>query len=266
MRSTSRRGGWVAVVGFCLILCLLLLPACQGSPSSASSPAEGITVAYPSPPLSALFDIAMEKGYFLQEGLAVTPQSFESGKLALQAVLDGKADLAISANFPLMVAISVGQPISIVAQVATARNNLAIVARRDRGITEPADLVGKTIGVPFGTSAVYFLDSFLSLQGITGTQVARKNFNASEISAALAAGTVDAVTIWNPWNLQLQREWGDRGVVFTEEIFASDPACLSGQNGLPDGSSPGHRQVPEGADPGGSLCQTGPSEESTARG
>ncbi|MCX5973779.1 MAG: NrtA/SsuA/CpmA family ABC transporter substrate-binding protein [Coprothermobacterota bacterium] len=188
-----------------LILCLLLLPACQGSPS-ASSPAEVIRVACPSPPLSTLFDIALVKGYFLEEGLAVTSQSFESGKLALQAVLDGKADLAISADFPLMLAISGGQPTSIMAHVATARNNLAIVARKDRGITVSADLAGRTIGVTFGTSAVYFLDSFLSLHGIAGTQITRKNINAREMSAALAAGTVDAVVIWNPWNLQLQKE------------------------------------------------------------
>jgi NitT/TauT family transport system substrate-binding protein len=186
-------------------------------------------VAYPSPPLSTLFDIAMAKGYFLEEGLAVTPQAFESGKTALQAVLDGKADLAISADFPVMAAISGGQPISVAAQVATVGNNEAIVASHDRGITEPADLVGKTIGVPFGTASVYFLDSYLSLHGIAHSQVTHKNINASEMSAALAAGTVDAICVWNPWNLQLQQELGDRGVVFTDEIFSGNLACLSGQ-------------------------------------
>jgi ABC-type nitrate/sulfonate/bicarbonate transport system substrate-binding protein len=229
MRKMNRSVRWNASCGlWWLILCLLLLPACQGAPS-ASAPAEAITVALPSPPLSTLFDIAIANGYFLQEGLAVTYQSFESGKLALQAMFDGKADLAISAGFPVMVAISGGQPISIVAQVATVGNNLAIVARKDRGIAEPADLAGKTIGVTFGTSAVYFLDSFLSLHGIARTEVTRNNINPSEMSATLAAGTVDAVVAWNPWNLLLQKEWGDRGIVFTDEIFASDPACLSGQ-------------------------------------
>jgi sulfonate transport system substrate-binding protein len=229
MRTMSRSVRRNASCGlWLLILCLLLLPACQGSPS-ASSPGEAITVAYPLSTSSILFDIALGKGYFLQEGLAVTPQAFESGKMALQAVLDGKADLAISSDFPVMAAISDGQPISVVAQVATARNNEAIVARKDRGITEPADLAGKTVGVSFGTSSVYFLDSFLSLYGIARTQVTRKNINASELSAALASGTVDAVCVWNPWNLQLQKELGDRGIVFTPDVLSSNLVCLSGE-------------------------------------
>ena len=228
MRSKSRNMKGFASCGlWSLILCLLLLPACQGPPSSASSPAEVIRVAYPEPPLSALFDIAMEKGYFLEEGLAVTPQSFAGGKLALQAVLDGKADLAISADTPVMVAISGGQPISIVAQVATAGNNWTIMARRDRGITEPADLAGKTIGTPFGTAGDFFLDSFLSLNGIARTQVTRKNLSPGEMSAALMAGTVDAVSIRYPYILPLQQELGDRGIVFAEDAISSTLACLS---------------------------------------
>lgn len=186
-------------------------------------------MAYPPSTSSILFEIALGKGYFLEEGLAVTPQAFESGKLALQAMLDGKADLAISADFPVMAAISGGQPISVAAQVATCRNDQAIVARKDRGIAVPADLAGKTIGVPFGTSSVYFLDSYLSLHGIAHSQVTHKNINASEMSAALATGTVDAVCVWNPIFRQLQDEWADRGTVFTSDVLSCDLACLSGQ-------------------------------------
>jgi NitT/TauT family transport system substrate-binding protein len=229
MRSRSRSVRLNASCGvWLLILGLLLLPACQGSPS-VSPPAETVRVALPSPPLSALFDIALAKGYFLEEGLAVTTQSFEAGKLALQAMLDGKADLAISADTPLMIAIASGQPISIVAQVATVRNNVTIVARKDRGISGPANLAGKTIGTTFGTAASYFLDSILSLHGIDHTQVTLKNINASEMGVALAAGTVDAVAAWDPWSMQLQKEWGDRGIAFTDDIFSSVLACLSGQ-------------------------------------
>jgi len=190
--------------------------ACQVSTSpSSTSPVETLRVACPSPPLSALFNITIAKGYFLEEGLSVTAQTFESGKMALQAVLNGNADLAISTDFPVMMAIAAGQPIAIVAQVGTVGNNLAIVARRDRGITEPADLAGKTIGVTFGTSADYFLDSYLSLYGITYSQVTRKNINPGEMSAALREGMIDAVSVWNPYYRQLQEEWADRGIVLT---------------------------------------------------
>ncbi|MBA4396016.1 MAG: nitrate ABC transporter substrate-binding protein [Syntrophus sp. (in: bacteria)] len=212
-----------------LAVVIIFAAACQQQPPKPAVPPQKVTIAYPTTMLSILTHIAFEKGYFLAEGLAVTPQLHGFGKPALQSVLAGKADLALSADTPVMFAVAGGNKIHIVAMVGISRKAIAVVARKDRGISIPAELKGKKIGVTLGTTGDFYLDSFLSVRGIDKKNVKILDMKPGEMPDALAKGSVDAVSIWNPTLKQIERALKVDGVSFYDEHLYSDLACLSAQ-------------------------------------
>lgn len=208
-------------------LLTLSIAACQKSPDKSAGPPEKLTIAYATFPQTALVHIAFTKGFFSAEGLDVTAQPHEFGRQALNSVLEGKADLATPADTPIMFAVTGGKKICTLAIIATSNENLAVVARKDGGITVPADLRGKQIGVTLGTTGEFFLDSFLSTRGISRKEVTIIDLEPSEMPDALNRKRVDAVSTWNPTLKLLQRSLGDSGVVFYDETIYSDTFCLA---------------------------------------
>ena len=210
-----------------LLLFVLSLTACQKQPEKQTGPPEKITIAYVTHAGSVLVHIAFAKDYFKEEGLDAVPQPHAFGKLALQAVIDGKADLATVADTPTMFAIMDGRRITTLAVIQTSRRNVAIVAWGDRGITKPSDLKGKTIGVTLGTNSDFFAEVFLIAHGIDRKQVTIIDLKPDEMAAALGAGKADAVSTWNPVLTQLQKGMGNKGLTFYGETLYTEYFCLA---------------------------------------
>jgi ABC-type nitrate/sulfonate/bicarbonate transport system substrate-binding protein len=214
---------WVTL----LLLCALILPACGHEPDTSSAPMERIVVAYPKTLLSILFNIALTKGFFHEQGLEIDSQFHEYGKVALDSLLEDKADLAIVADTPVMFAITGGRKVDVIGVTATCRRGNAIVGKKDRGIFLPADLKGKTIGVVPGTTSHFFLDSFLSMHGMTLGQVNAVDIKPGTILDGLLSGRLDAVSIWNPTLIELRRKLKDQAIVFYDEAIYSDVSCIA---------------------------------------
>jgi ABC-type nitrate/sulfonate/bicarbonate transport system substrate-binding protein len=213
-------------VALLLVTMVVGSPSCKSKDESAA-PAEKVTIAYPLSMYSVLYQIAYSKGFFKAEGLEVIPQAHEFGKLTVNALVEGKADLAISGDTVLMLAIAGGKKISIVAENLTSKKNEAIVARKDRGIEAPGHLEGRAVGVALGTTGQFFLDSFLSVNGIDKKSVKFIDMPPGQMTDALAKGTVDAVSVWQPHIGQIALALGERGVVFYDPRIYSDMVCLS---------------------------------------
>jgi NitT/TauT family transport system substrate-binding protein len=201
--------------------------ACQEQPQRSSELREEIRVAYPTSILSVLFHVALDNGFFHEEGLVVTPQPHEFGRIALNSMLEGKADLAITADTPVMHAVTGGREITTIGVAMTSRRGSAIIARKDRGIVVPADLKGKTVGVARGTAGEYFLDSFLSTRGMDTDQLNILDMRPGEMLEGLLAGRADAVSIWDPLLIQLKRELGVNGIVFYDEAIYRYITCIA---------------------------------------
>ncbi|KAF0159424.1 MAG: NitT/TauT family transport system substrate-binding protein [Syntrophaceae bacterium] len=212
---------------------LILIPAiafitltvngCQQKPAS---PPEKITIAYATIFNPTLVHIALMKNYFKEEGLDATPQSHAFGKPALQAVIEGKADIATVGDTPIVFAVLGGKKINILTGIQTSNKNEAIVARQDRGIAKPSDLKGKKIGVTLGTTGHFFADSFLLAHGIDRKQVKIIDLKPDEMAAALATGKVDAVSTWHPIVTQLKKELGHNGIIFFGESLYTETFCV----------------------------------------
>lgn len=190
-------------------------------------PREKVTIAYSTASNAILVYIAFANGYFVEEGLDATPQPHAFGKMALNAVLGEKADLATVASTPIMFAVMDGKNITTLAAIQTSNRNEAIVARQDRGISKPADLRGKKIGYTRGTTADYFLDTILLVNGIGRERVSLIDMKPADMADALGKGTVDAVSTFNPTLKQLKNGLGSNGAVFFGESFYTELICLA---------------------------------------
>jgi len=205
---------------------LIFCTSCEKQPK-VSGPPEKITIAYSTAANAILVYIAFAKGYFAEEGLDATPQPHPFGKLALNAVVEGKADLATVADTPIVLAVMNGKLITTISVIQTANRDNAIVARRDRGIAKPAGLNGKRIGVTLGTNADFFADAFLLAHGIDRERVKITDMKPDEMAAALGAGKVDAVSTFNPTFNHLGKELGEKGIIFFGESIYTEHFCVA---------------------------------------
>ena len=202
-----------------VLYCMLTLSGCEKLPvtagTSATTPArQKITFALTTQPQSTLVHIALEKGYFSDQGLDVQPQVHGFGKAALQSLLDGKANFATVAETPIMFSILRGERIFVIANIESSTTNNGVIARVDAGITKPADLKGKRIGFSPGTTSDFFLDSFLSAQGLMRQEITPVPLKPEEMLDAVLAKNVDAVSTWNYPLTQIKRKFGAQSVTF----------------------------------------------------
>lgn len=187
------------------------LAACGGD---EGGDAERITLARGFAVQGGLLDVALARGYFEDAGLDISFQVHTTGRDALNSVLEGQADVASAADTPIVHSAMRGERTFTIATIGTTAEGAVIIARRDRGISEPTDLTGKQIGATVGTSSEFFLDAFLALQAIPKHEVKVVDVRPGDMVETLMSGEVDAVSAWQPYVLQLQEEFGDDGVRF----------------------------------------------------
>ena len=204
---------------FLAVCCAVTLTSCDKAPPQAAGSAgsEGrqkVTVAYTTQPQSTLIHIAVSKGYFSNQGLDVQPLIHSFGKAALQSVLDGKADFATVAETPVMFSVLKGDKIFVIANIESSSVNNALLARPDAGIVKAADLKGKRIGFTPGTTSDFFLDSFLTAQGLTRKEITPVPLTPNEMQEALQTRKVDAVSSWNYTLTQIKHQLGAQAVIF----------------------------------------------------
>jgi NitT/TauT family transport system substrate-binding protein len=190
--------------------------ACGCTERRSARPLEPLTIELAMLPHFSLVHVAQARGYFREEGLAVTLRPHRFGKAALTALLEGQGDLATSAETPVVFAELSGRRLSVLASIGVSRKNMAVVTLTRAGISSPGDLKGKRIGVTRASSGEFFLDTFLLRHGLERQEVRFLDLRPEEMEEALASGRVDAAATWNPTALLLQRRFADQARSFYE--------------------------------------------------
>jgi ABC-type nitrate/sulfonate/bicarbonate transport system substrate-binding protein len=203
----------LAVLALATGVCFL---ACTPTDNKPAGPSEKITIAR-SFTNSILVQVAQARGDYLREGLEANMFLSLNGNAAIKDVVEGKADFAISAETPVMLAIMRGEKISIIATIQTSDKDNAIVARKDKGILNPGDLKGRKIGMTPGTSEDFFMNAFLAVHGISKKDVRVIDVKIDELQNALVRGEVDAASLFNPYLTLTKKELGDRGIAFYDK-------------------------------------------------
>ena len=184
---------------------------------SAPGPIEKITLAINPVPPSALVFIAEEKGFFSEEGLSVEYANFQTGKLALDALLGGGAEISTTADVPIALAGLAGQEFKVVATIGWSKTDVQVVARKDSGISSPSDLGGKKIATTHGNGPMFFTHKFLEANNIALSEVNITYMLPSDMVVALSKGELDAIIIFGPYNLKARELLGKNALVFSPD-------------------------------------------------
>ena len=91
--------------------------------------------------------------------------------------------------------ISVGKPIV---------SSESLITRNGAGIEKPADLKGKRIAVPIGSTSHFWLMGALKTFGLTEKDVTIVGMSPPEIAAAWSQNAIDAAFVWNPVQAKLR--------------------------------------------------------------
>ena len=172
-------------------------------PVPLSPELEKLSLGVESSLLTAAVWVAEHNGYFQEEGLDLTIKPFDSGRASFKAMLaDEGVDISTVAPTPIMFDSFNRMDFSVVATFVHSMDDLKVIACsmecREGGINSVADLLGKRIGTPFGTTGQYFVDSFLTFHEINVSDVELVDIPPSELATALNNKQVDAIVIWEP--------------------------------------------------------------------
>lgn len=234
MKHSARRAGPGALA---LALCLSVLTACGGG-GSETSPAAAGPPASTRPELAgcdqkadvtfqlnfaaggyhAGFALAKEKGYYSQAGLNVEIVQGNGSATTAQLVASGQADLAYADAVPVMQLIGKGAPIKVVSTLYQANPN-QVTALAETGITSVADLRGRSLGVPTGSSQVPLLPILFEANGLTEADVELVNLPPTAMVPTLLQKNVDAILgSLDFYGVQLK----DRDVETNDYLFADN--------------------------------------------
>ena len=236
---------------FILFLSILLvsvgLTACGGATAAGSAAVETaelreirLGVGFIPNVQFAPFYVAQQKGFFADEGLDVEIEyGFEDDFVSLAA--QGEREFAIASGDQVILARAQDLPITYVMKWYQ-RYPVALMIPADQGVTEPADLAGKKVGLPgfFGANFVGW-KALAYATGVDEAAVSLEDIGFTQ-AAAVQQGSVDAAMVYianEP--VQLRNEGIEveviqvsdfidlvaNGLIVGDKLMADDPELVS---------------------------------------
>jgi NitT/TauT family transport system substrate-binding protein len=141
--------------------------------------------------------MALEYGYFKEQGLDVDYRVFPSGTTAFQTFRTGQGDIVMTGDLPSVQYFfnNPGQYQTFAAIERDAKGYV-VIARKD--VQKPQDLAGKTVATRVGSTGSWFIAEYLTKNGVDPKSVPVKNLDTQLLPAALCKGDIAAFFIWQP--------------------------------------------------------------------
>ena len=165
---------------------------------------------YPNANHAGLF-LALERGYYAEEGLQPDFYTPSDPTTVLQTVGAGRDAFGISYQTDLLLARAAGVPVTSILAL-TQRPLQGIMVLAESEITRPADLVGKTVGYPGIPSQEAFLATMLASDGASMDDVELVNIGF-DLVPGVVSGRVDA---------SLGAFWTHEPILAAQEGFATE--------------------------------------------
>jgi NitT/TauT family transport system substrate-binding protein len=134
--------------------------------------------------------VALEKGWFKEEGLDVNVTIGQGSGYAVQAIDAGKADISIADATTPFTLRQKGAKVKIIGAIFDKNPNNAYFWK-DSGITSPKDFAGKSIAVPATDGHKVMWPAFAKLIGVDPDSVRFINIEPAAKAAALASRNAD---------------------------------------------------------------------------
>jgi NitT/TauT family transport system substrate-binding protein len=177
--------------------------------------------------------VAVEKGYFKDEGLDVSLTKYSNWATYKDALVLGGFDITHHLIMMFLKPIEQGADVKILAGVH--RGCLRVQTSTTGTVQTLEDLRGKRIGVPgMGTPPFIFANRALALKGIDpAKEITWKVYPPAELKLALEKGDVDAVADSEPIGTLLLASGKVKNVAdqAVDEPFASEYCCAVVANG-----------------------------------
>lgn len=173
---------------------------CGGDADEASTDAAApeddvaITLALNWTPLAdhAPYFVAKEKGWYDEAGLKVETQFAKGSADSTTRVATAQAEIGVADAGTVIASQGKGADVTM-AGMLFAESPLAIWTTKDSGISAPADLAGKTVGVPTGDTQRVLWPALAEENGVDAGAITFVNVAPSAKYSALASGEVDAI-------------------------------------------------------------------------
>lgn len=164
------------------LLCLLpVLAACGGKPPHSLRRVRLAMGYIPNIQFAPVY-VAIANGHFAAEGLDVEISHMDENQAAA-LVGSGDLEFAVVSGEQVLLARAQGLPVVYV-MAWYQRYPVSVVAAADEGIRSPADLRGKTIGLPGLYGATYIgLRALLYAGGLTEADVTLKSIGYTQVEA-----------------------------------------------------------------------------------
>lgn len=125
-------------------------------------------------------------------------RKFDSGADVVAAMASGDVQIGYVGSSPLAAAAARKLPVQCFFVVGLIGEAEALAVRKSAGISQPPQLAGKKVAVPFVSTAHYSLLAALKHWQIDPKTVQILNLRPPEIAAAWLRGDIDAAYIWDP--------------------------------------------------------------------
>lgn len=215
MSKKSMAGLILLVVTLSLLAGLYLLKGKQ--PGEYTGPVEKIVLASYEGDSGLIPYIAEEQDYFREQGVDVQFKNYEAGKLAVDALLAGKADIATSAEAVLVSHSFQNQDLRLLSTIAVGNTN-GVVARKDRGIKTAKDLRGKRVGVTGKSAGEYNLGVLLMFNGLQMEDIEPVDLKPGEIVRSVVSGETDAGFTWEPNLYHIKTKLDENAIIIKTEV------------------------------------------------
>ena len=123
---------------------------------------------------------------------------FDSGRDVNTAMVSGGIDVGLAGSVPVSTGVAQSLPYQVYFIHDVIGDNEALAVTEASGITTMADLTGKKIGVPFGSTTDFSLLSALDSEGIDLADVQILDMQPQDMLAAWQRGDIDGGFVWQP--------------------------------------------------------------------
>jgi taurine transport system substrate-binding protein len=131
-------------------------------------------------------------------GYKINWKQFGGGADVIKAMASGAVQIGELGSAPLASAVSRGEPYELFWIIDDIGDAEALVAKNGTNINSLADLKGKRVAMPFGSTAHFHMLVALDDAKINPSEVKLTSLRPPEIRAAWERGDLDATYIWDP--------------------------------------------------------------------
>lgn len=204
-------------IRFLGILFLLLITACSQTESAELTHIR-LPMGFVADPQYAPFYVAVNKGYFAEEGIEVEfDYSFETDGVALVGA--NELQFAIVSGEQVLLGRAQGLPLVYVLEWFQ-RFPIAVISKASAGINKPADLIGRDVGLPgfFGASYVGYA-GLLAAAGLQQADVNANDIGFNQVESLLTEQSEAVIGYANNEPVQLTMRGEEVNVIYVADYI-----------------------------------------------